>query len=138
LPLIVLLGPLITPPWLRDIVLLFLSIAFAAAAYQFVENPIRSYGLRQTRMVALTAGIFGVWVAIAVATLGMPKLPVTMHAQAEEQVGKLRKAQNDRGEAYTHKCHLAYDDMNTSSSCVFGAAAHKPNVILFGDSHAVQ
>jgi SGNH domain (fused to AT3 domains) len=137
-PFIVFFGPLIAPAWLRDIVLLVLSVGVAAAAYRFVENPIRQHRFSPSRMVAVTAGIFAAGLSVAAGTLALPKMPATVASQKEERVNRLRKAQNDRGEAYTYKCHLGYDDIVTPNTCVFGAAPEKPRVVLFGDSHAVQ
>ena len=117
---------------------LSLSFAAAVATHYFFENPLRFHPLLvQSKLRSQGLGLAMVAV-MALAGYGLAQYARGMTITFSDGRQVLVEAiTRDRSPAYDLDCH-ASQIQTTHAPCIFGKQGAKPEVVLFGDSHAAQ
>jgi peptidoglycan/LPS O-acetylase OafA/YrhL len=111
------------------------SLALAAVTHRFLENPIRfhPYLLRRP---ALT---FGFAALVTVFSLGAASLSMRFAGRLASAPGMktIAAAADDIAAMPREQC-VALGQSAAVKTCVFGNGSSSTNIVLFGDSHAIQ
>ncbi len=115
-----------------------LSFAAAVATHHTIENPVRFHPvLLRSRTLSLAMG------AILVGSAVLAGYAVTQYARGlnvtlsgGRQIA-IKDILSDRSPAYDSDCHISQIETN-HEWCIFGKEDAKPEVVLFGDSHAAH
>jgi peptidoglycan/LPS O-acetylase OafA/YrhL len=111
------------------------ALGVAYVTHRYFENPIRfSPYLVKRPGVSLWLGAATVAVSLAAATVC---LHLANHWAAAPEMKALTAAYADVAEMPREQC-MSIDSTSEVKSCVFGAPASATNIVLFGDSHAIQ
>jgi hypothetical protein len=111
------------------------SLAVAAASYYFVENPVRFHQTLLKRP-ALSVGLAGV---VTLCSLGAALLTMSFAGQLakEPKMKPITAAINDVTRLPRQDCVSGLQSVEVKI-CQFGNASSAVNIVLFGDSHAIQ
>lgn len=111
------------------------SLGVAAITHGAVENPIRFHPYLVQRP-SLTLYLAGAMTAcsLSVATLSMG---FANHLMNEPEMKLIKATIGDMGRLPIQRCASPLESAEVKS-CVFGNSASQVNLVLFGDSHAMQ
>jgi peptidoglycan/LPS O-acetylase OafA/YrhL len=112
-----------------------LTLAFAAASYQWLEAPIRSHPWLATR--ASRPVCLGICLTVIGATAAIGAAALARHFEESPAQIAVANATRPGSLAAQHGC-LDSDKVTKPVPCVFGAASSSVTVALLGDSHAAQ
>jgi peptidoglycan/LPS O-acetylase OafA/YrhL len=111
------------------------ALVIAAAAYYFVENPVRfNRGLMQ--QPALTIAM-GVSLTVISATISYATYKHALDVSRTPAQRVFAKAARDRAAVYANRCLASWGDARVRE-CVLGDTAAASTIVLFGDSHAAH
>jgi peptidoglycan/LPS O-acetylase OafA/YrhL len=111
------------------------SLALAGASHHFVENPIR-FHTSLVKRPALSIGLAG---ALTLCSVGVAVLSIRFASRLAEAPGirSITAAVNDIAAMPRQEC-VALQETEEVKTCVFGNEFSATNIVLFGDSHAIQ
>jgi peptidoglycan/LPS O-acetylase OafA/YrhL len=111
------------------------SLAVAAASYHFVENPVRFHPILLKRP-ALSVALAGV---VTLCSLSVAFLTMSFAGQLakEPKMKPITAAINDVTRLPRQDCVSGLQSVEVKI-CQFGNASSAVNIVLFGDSHAIQ
>ncbi|MBC8036799.1 MAG: acyltransferase, partial [Rhizobiales bacterium] len=115
-----------------------LSFAAAVVTHHAVENPIRFLPvLVQSRTLSLAMGaILAGSVLLAGHAVGQRAKNLTVTLSDGRQI-PIAEVMKDKSAAYQSDCHVSVTETQ-HGLCIFGKQGAKPEVVLFGDSHAAH
>lgn len=121
------------PEWIA----LALLMPIAAAAYTFVEDPIRrGVMLSAGSKLTLVRAAAGCAVVVA-ASLGLAAFAPGQAPREAEAMRRMEQAMADRPRVYDDDCDLDFGEL-IQPPCIYGAKGSSRVVVLFGDSHAAH
>ncbi len=117
------------------VVAALLALGVAVLAHRFVENPIR-FNPFLVKRPGLSVGI-GVVLTVSMLFAGIGAVSMARRIAASPEMKGLSAAADDIGRMPREQC-VALATSASVKTCVFGDPASATNIVLFGDSHAIQ
>ncbi|CAN5202391.1 acyltransferase family protein [soil metagenome] len=119
-------------------VLLVLSFAISVATHRLFENPVR-FNARLVRSSARSLAMGAILVALgALVGFGVERYGLAQTVTlADGNRQRIEDILDDRSPVYRSDCHISQIETR-HERCAFGAPGTKPEIVLFGDSHAAH